>query len=156
MRESLRKTLLWQAFGLLCYLAGLGLFLVVVVTAYFEPPENSLANLTTAHMAAILLSIALLVMGRTISWRVGDEWGVISGSTGTVGDAGPPDSPRDRDPVESKLEELGYNVPREQPSSSAGGITYEDGRVRIRCAECGATNKQSYTHCRDCSSELPD
>lgn len=147
MRRSLRKTLLWQGVGLLFYLAGMVLFLVVAVNAFLEPPANSLANVTTGDMAALLVSVLLLVVGRVISWKLGGGTGAMIGSGGTI---------RSQAPKQSKLEELGYQMPPEESNDAGSNFDYEDGEIYIRCPECGAKNEPEFEYCNNCSSQLPD
>lgn len=145
MRQSLRKTLLWQGIGLLFYLGGLLLFLLVAVSAFLAPPENSLANVTTGDMAMILMSVVLLATGRVISWKGGGETGAMMGSASTI---------RGQGPDQSKLEELGYQIPPD--ASGDADVTYEDGEVYAKCNECGAKNEQTFDYCNNCSSRLPE
>lgn len=145
MRQSLRKMLVWQGVGLLCYLAGMLLFLVVAVGVFLAPPEHSLANLTTGDMAVILVSIVLIVTGRLISWMGGGESGTMMEGVRTI---------RRQDPDQSKLEELGYQM----PSDASDGVD-TDGMGEesvIKCSECGATNERTFRYCSTCSSRLPE
>lgn len=145
MRQSLRKTLLWQGIGLLFYLGGMLLFLLVAVSAFLAPPENSLANVTTGDVAMLLISMVLLATGRVISWKGGEETGTIMGSASTI---------RGQGPEQSKLEELGYQIPPD-PSDEAN-VAYEDGEIYVRCNECGAKNQQTFDYCNNCSGRLPE
>lgn len=147
MRQSLRTMMVWQGVGLLFYLAGMLLFLVVAVGVFLAPPENSLANLATGDMALILVSVLLLVFGRVISWKFGGEAGAMMGSVSTI---------RGRGPDQSKLEELGYQIPPEESSEPESDVVYEDGEVYTRCPECGARNEREFDYCSNCSSRLPE
>jgi hypothetical protein len=146
MRQSLRKTLLWQAVGLLFYLAGMVLFLVVAVEAFLAPPASSFGNVATGELLVLLVSVVLLVTGRVIGWKLGGDTGVA----GTVA------SVRGRGPEESKLEELGYRMPVEESENSGSGVVYEDGEVYVRCPDCGEPNEREFDYCGNCSSQLPE
>jgi hypothetical protein len=147
MRQSLRKTLLWQAVGLLFYLAGMVLFLLVAVGAFLAPPANSLASLTSGDMVLILVSVSLLVVGRVIGWKFGGGAGTMTGSVGAIRGGGPD---------QSKLEELGYHVPPEETGEPDSDVVYEDGELYARCTECGAKNEQEFDYCSNCSSQLSE
>ena len=146
MRQSLRKTLLWQGIGLLFYLAGMGLFLVMAVSVFLAPPQNSLANLTTGDMLLGMVSVGLLVVGRVLSWKFGGETSPM-GAVTTI---------RGQGPNQSKLEELGYQIPPEDSGNPDSGVMYEDGTVYVQCSECGAKNEQQFEYCNNCSSQLPE
>ena len=146
MRQSLRKTLLWQGIGLLFYLAGMGLFLVMAVSVFLAPPQNSLANLTTSDMLLGMVSVGLLIMGRVLSWKFGGETSTM-GAVTTI---------RSQGPNQSKLEELGYQIPPEDSGNPDSGVTSEDGTVYVQCAECGVKNEQQFEYCNNCSSQLPE
>lgn len=145
MRQSLRKMLLWQGIGLLFYLGGMLLFLLVAVSAFLAPPESSFANLTTGDMAMLVMSVVLLATGRVISRKGGWETDAVMGSVSTI---------RGQGPNQSKLEELGYQMPPD--ASNDADVIYEDGEISIRCTECGAKNEQTFDYCNNCSSRLPE
>jgi hypothetical protein len=149
MRQSLRKTLLWQGVGLLFYLAGMVLFLAVAVNAFLAPPANSFGAVTTGDIAVLLVSVALLLFGRAISWKLGGDVGG-AGAMGTLGRV------RDRRPNQSKLEELGYRMPPDESDDRGSDTVYEDGEVYVQCPECGEQNERGFDYCGNCSSELPD
>lgn len=146
MRPSFRKMLLWHGVGLLCYLAGMLLFLVVAVSVFLAPPENSLANLTTGHMAILLGSIVLLVVGRVMSWKGGGGAGMMGGIQ-TI---------REQRPDQSKLEELGYQMPASTSDTPDADGAGEDDAGTITCSECGATNEPTFRYCSNCSARLPE
>ena len=146
MRQSLRKTLLWQGIGLLFYLAGMGLFLVMAVSVFLAPPQNSLANLTTGDMLLGMVSVGLLVVGRVLSWKFGGETSPMGAVTRIRGQGAD----------QSKLEELGYQIPPEDSGNPDSGVMYEDGTVYVQCSECGAKNEQQFEYCNNCSSQLPE
>lgn len=146
MRRSRWKTLLWQGVGLLFYLAGMLLFLFVAVNTFFGPPGGMVTDLTFDDLVMLLLSVALIVTGRGISWKAGSE-GAMTGMVGTI---------RDRGPEQSKLEELGYQIPPEVSDERDRAVVYEDGEVYHRCPECGTKNEQTYQYCSNCSSRLPE
>lgn len=142
MRRSTWRLLLWQGLGLLCYVAGMLLFLVVAIGVFLAPPENSLSNLSVDHLPFILASLVLIVLGRVISWKYGG---------GSMLGGFRPDQPET-----SPLEDLGYRVPSESTDDSDTGFRYEDGEMTIVCPECGTENDPDYTYCRDCSAQLPE
>lgn len=145
MRRPMLKSLLWQVLGVLFYLGGMLLFLFVAVNVFLSPPENSLENLSSGHVAWILVSLVLLVTGRLISWRFGAERSLSRGIQGSI-------MGNDRDA--SRLRNLGYNVPAE--TSDEQEFTYDDGDVYVVCSRCGTKNEQGYSYCSDCSAELPE
>mgnify|MGYP000586771331 CR=1 FL=1 len=150
MRQSLRKALLWQGVGLLFYLAGMVLFLVVAVNAFLAPPSNSFGSVTSGDIAVLLVSVALLLVGRAISWKLGGDVGGDAGAMGTLGRL------RDRNPNQSKLEELGYRMPPEDADGRNSDTVSEDGEVYVRCPECGGKNERGFDYCGNCSSKLPE
>jgi len=149
MRQSLRKTMLWQGVGLLFYLAGMVLFLVVAVDAFLGPGD-AVGPVTTGHVAAMLVSVALLLTGRAISWKLGGDVGGDPAGMGVLGRVG------DENPNQSKLEELGYRMPPEDSDDHNSDTIYEDGEVYVRCPECGEKNERGFDYCGNCSGELPD
>jgi len=149
MRQSLRKSLLWQGVGLLFYLAGMILFLVVAVDAFFGPGD-AVGPVTTGHIVAMLVSLALLLTGRAIGWKLGGDVGGDPGVGGTLG------AIRNRNPNQSKLEELGYQMPPEESDDRSSDTVYEDGEVYVRCSECGEKNERGFDYCGNCSGKLPD
>lgn len=142
MRPTTRKTLLWQGIGLLFYLAGMALFLIVAVGAYLAPPENSLENLALGDMLFVGLAIALIVAGRAITWKFGADASGVEGLR--PGEA-------EQSPEQSRLQELGYHVP---PESTEDDAPLREGDVV--CPECGTENDGDFTYCANCSAELPD
>lgn len=139
MRESLRTALVWHALALVCYMAGVTLFVLGAVGPFLAPPERSLANLTTGHVALVAASLVLFAAGGAASAKSGWRNTLPAASPwGTQPDrsrGGPPGGDRESD--------------REPPT------VYEDGELYIRCPECGAKNETSYSYCGECSSELP-
>jgi len=148
MRRSFRKALLWQVVGLGLYLLGMLVFLVVALGAYMAPPENSFANFSGGHMAALLVSIALIVSGRVVSYKLGGESTVAGGLSQRIRP----------EPKQNKLQELGYKMPPDPSESESDGLdfSYEDGELKTVCGECGAENDPDFKFCGNCSSELPD
>lgn len=146
MHRSTQKTLVWHGISLLCYLAGLVLFLVVAGSVFLAPPEYSLANLRTVHTMAMLAGVALIVVGKAIGWHYG--LGAESMTNSMANLRNPPE--------QSKLEELGYRVPKESPEDGGSKYTYEDGTVYTVCSECGARNENEFKFCNNCSAELPE
>ena len=138
------KSLLLQVLGLLFYLGGMLLFLFVAVSVFLSPPENSLENLSSGHMAWIVVSLLLLVTGRLISWRFGVDQSLSRGIQGSI-------MGKERDV--SRLRDLGYNVPADTSDEQA--FAYDDGDVYVVCSKCGTKNEQGYSYCSDCSAELP-
>jgi len=108
MRSWSRKALLWQGVGILCYLAGLLVFVSVVIGVFLAPPQNSLANLSSGHVPILIASVALIVAGRLISYK----YGVQNGLSGAVREY-------HGRPEKSKLEELGYVIPPENEGTKA-------------------------------------
>lgn len=146
MRQSLRTALLWQAVGLLFTTTGMLVFLFVAVNVYLAPPANSLENMAAGDIAAIVLSVALLVTGRAVAWKFGGD----DGPLGTI------DRIRNPQPEQSRLEELGYRMPPEESTDSDSDHVYEDGELVVRCPECGAKNESGFDYCGECSARLPD
>jgi len=142
-----KRSLLWYVLGTCCYLAGLLLFLVAFLGVYLAAPERSFSNFTQADAVAMAASAALLVLGRTITWKFGDLDYLRSRLAGTVFDRGPD---------ENHLQALGYNVPPEETSGDESAYGYEGGAVYLQCPECGKRNDPAYTFCGNCSAELPD
>lgn len=148
MRPWSRKELLWQAVGTLCYLAGLLVFVAVVIGVFLSPPENSLANLSADHVPVLVVSTVFIVAGRLISYR----YGVQSGLAGAVREY-------HGRPEKTKLEELGYVIPPENEGGDGGSdrkLSLEEGEIAVACDECGAKNDPDYRFCGNCSAELPD
>jgi hypothetical protein len=148
MRSWSRKALLWQGVGILCYLAGLLVFVSVVIGVFLAPPQNSLANLSSGHVPILIASVALIVAGRLISYK----YGVQNGLSGAVREY-------HGRPEKSKLEELGYVIPPENEGSEGGlerKLSLEEGELTVACNECGAENDPDYRFCGNCSAELPD
>jgi len=148
MRSSTLKSLLWQGAGMLCYLSGLILFVMVVIGVFLSPPENSMANLSASHTPVLTACAVLIVAGRAISYR----YGVEDGLAGAIREY------RGR-PEKTKLEELGYVIPPESESGEPGleqKLSFEEGAVTVTCNECGAENDPDYRFCGNCSTELPD
>jgi len=150
MRQSLRKTLLWQGAGLLFYLAGMVLFLLVAVNTFLGPSGVSFGGVTTVDIVLLLVSTGLIVIGRVIGWKLGGDVGGQTGAAGTLGRI------RGQGPKQSKLEELGYQIPPEESDHTESNFVYEDGEMSVRCPECGATNEQGFDYCGNCSSRLPE
>lgn len=146
MRSSTRKALLWQGVGMLCYLAGLLVFVMVAIGVFLSPPENSMANLSPSHTPVLTVCAGLIVVGRLISYK----YGVEDGFTGAIREY------RGR-PKKTKLEELGYVIPPENEGGEAGleqKLSFEEGEVTVACNECGAENDPDYRFCGNCSAEL--
>jgi hypothetical protein len=150
MRQSLRKTLLWQGVGLLFYLAGMVLLFLVAVNTFLGPSGVSFGGVTTGDIVLFLVSTGLIVIGRVIGWKLGGDIGGDAGAAGTLSRI------RGQRPQQSKLEELGYHVPPEEAHDSESDFVYEDGEMSVRCPECGATNEQGFDYCGNCSSRLPE
>lgn len=145
MRDSRRRLLLWQGASLLSYFVGMLLFLVVVM-GIITSPEQSLATLTTGDLLALVASLILLGLGGLLSWKSG----------GTVGSGmGPIQMDANQGPEQSKLEELGYQIPPEHPTESEPTGDETGGYDQVRCPECGTRNDRSFTYCKQCSNELP-
>jgi hypothetical protein len=147
MRQSLRKTLLWQGVALLLYLAGMVLFLVVAVNVFLAPPANSVANLTTGDMGVIGMSLLLIVAGRVIGWKYGGEANTVGTTIQGI---------RHQKPEQSTLEELGYQMPLEETDTGDAAMAYDDGEVCTQCPECGTQNDPQFQYCSNCSSQLPE
>jgi len=140
MRKSLRSALVWHALALLCYMAGVTLFVLGAVGPFLAPPEQSLANLTTGDIALVVGSLVLFAAGGAASAK--------SGWRNTLSAA----SPWGTQPDHSRGD-LGSRTDREADREPA--TAYEDGELYVRCPECGAKNDTSYSYCGECSAELP-
>ena len=145
MRQWTRTTLLWYGAGLLCYVLGMGVFLVVAADLFLTS-EDWTAGASTAHLALLAVSVGLLVVGRVLVWKAGGD---AAGVAGVPGRSGPK---RER----STLERLGYRVPSDPPEEAEEGFVYEDGTGYLVCRECGARNELGFDYCRNCSAELPE
>lgn len=144
MRESLRRTLLWQGIGFVLYLGGLILFVIVAQGVFFGPPANAM-TFTGADLAVLLTGLLLIVVGRIVSWKGGEEATTLLGTVAAI---------REQRPEPSRLEELGYQVPPE--GEQGDDMIYEGGEIYIRCDECGAKNEREFDYCANCSSPLPE
>lgn len=137
---------MWQGVSLLCYLVGLVLFMVVAGSVFLAPPEYSLENMQTIHLVAMLVGVVLIVVGKAVGWQFGLGGESMANSMANLRNP----------PEQSKLEELGYRVPKEPPRDSGSKYTYEDGTVYTVCSECGARNENEFKFCNNCSAELPE
>ena len=144
MRSSTWKHFAWQALGLLFYLGGMLIFLVVMVEVFLSEPERSLANLSSAHMPFLLVSVLLIVFGRYIGYRFGGD--LTDGMAGKGG----PQSRRD-----SILEDYGYDPSHSQEDDDdEPQYTYEDDTVFLRCPDCGEKNEPEFDYCGNCAAKL--
>ncbi|CCQ33333.1 hypothetical protein HLRTI_002596 [Halorhabdus tiamatea SARL4B] len=141
MRESLRSALAWQALALVCYFAGVTLFVLGAVGPFLAPPERSLANLTTVDLLLVVASLVLFATGGTASAKSGWRNSLPAGS------------PWGTQPERSSRGEPSYGADREADREPP--TAYEDGELYVRCPECGAKNETTYSYCGECSSELP-
>ena len=145
MRSSWKPALVkWV--GVLTYLGGLLLFLAVAVDAFLSPPAQSLANLSTAHVVTLVLGLALVVVGQVIAWKFGGS-ALIHGPTTPLPNRGPD---------QSRLEELGYQLPPEDDDRGDADVAFEDGTAYVVCGECNARNERGFGRCRNCSAKLPE
>lgn len=147
MRKSLWKSFLWQIVGLLFYLAGMLLFLIVAINVYLAPPANSLENLSGGDMISLLISVGLIVIGRAIAWKFGGGVSISSMYGGGV---------MRRGPEQSQLEQMGYKLPTVDSEQETSDVVSEDGEGLLVCPKCGTHNERDYRYCSKCSSELPD
>ena len=145
MRRRTRTTLLWYGAGLLCYLLGMGAFLVVAVDL-FLPSGDRIVDASTAHLAFLAVSVGLLVVGRVLVWKASGDAAGVAGVPGL--------SEPERE--QSTLERLGYRVPSDPPEEVEGGFVHEDGTGYLVCRECGARNEPGFDYCRNCSAELSE
>jgi hypothetical protein len=145
MDRPLRNTLLWQVVGTLCYLAGMLLFLFVATSVFLAAPENSVENLTSGDVTLMLVGLFLVILGSVINWRYGDETVMGAWATGTV---------QDQSSDQSTLEELDYTIPAELSNTEKASSAELDENT-IRCTECGATNEQEFSYCKNCAARLP-
>ena len=148
------RTILWQGLGLLCYLGGMIVFLVVGLDVYFAEPTGSLENMTTTHLSFFLVSLVLIVLGGGIMHKHGGGLGGMIGGFGGFGMSGGTSAADQAGPEKSRLEELGYVLPPEEsdtPSVEAEPV--EDNEVR--CPSCGEINEAGYRFCGNCSAQLP-
>ncbi|WP_114576510.1 hypothetical protein [Saliphagus sp. LR7] len=158
MRSSIGKGLAWQLVGLLFYLIGMAVFLVIAVDVFVSPPEGSIENFTAGHLTGIVVSVVLLMVGRAISWKYGGEIGGLT--MGGYGFGGQPGRAGDRDhPDQTVLEQHGYYQsppdPEERPDEGGPGRGLEsvaaEGTV---CESCGTENGRGFDYCRNCAAEL--
>lgn len=155
MARSIWGLLLWRGLGLLCYLAGLLLFVLVGLDVYLSAPERSFENVTTLHVVPLGLSILLLLLGGVFMQKFGGGFaggiGAAGAQFGMPGGAGLLGDGTEQ----TRLEELGYRV-SSGSGDNDGSFAYEDGEVYAICTECGTKNEQGYRYCNSCSTKLPD
>lgn len=148
------KNLLWQLLGVLCYLAGMLVFLVLIVDIYLSPPTNSIENLSSGHTPYFAVSLLLIVLGRYVSYRFGAEIGL-----GAMGSGGYHSQPHSRSDTQSQaqsvLQKYGYRDSSE-PDTDDMPYEYEDGEVYITCPQCGTRNEQEFDYCENCAAQLPE
>lgn len=158
MRSSIWKRFGWQLVGFGFYLVGMVVFLVIAVDVFVSPPEGSIENVTSGHLAGIVVSVVLLVVGRAISWKYGGGIGGLT--TGGYGFGGQPGRPGDRDhPDQTVLEQHGYYQsppdPEDRPEEDGSERSFEsvaaEGTV---CGACGTENAEGFDYCRNCAEEL--
>lgn len=138
--------LMVHAVGLLFYLGGMLLFLSVVVGTFLNTSREATGDELVGSLPILLVSIALIVMGRVISWKYGDERsGLLTWAT-----------PMEGEPEQSKLGQLGYQLPPETDTDEQTPFEYADGTVRVICTECGEKNSGDFRFCSNCSAELPE
>ncbi|WP_263020186.1 zinc ribbon domain-containing protein [Natronobiforma cellulositropha] len=137
------KTFAWQLLGLLFYLGGMVVFLVVVVNVYIAEPNRSLENLSSAHLPFFGLSVLLIVFGRYIGHRFGSTLAINGYPTNGEGS----ESHRDR-----VLREYGYDPSLETREEST--VEYEDQTDALVCPNCGERNEPGYDYCGNCASKL--
>jgi hypothetical protein len=145
MHPARKRELLWQGVGWCCYLLGLAVFLGVAVTVYLAVPTNSFAGMDTVDLAGLLVGLALIVLGRYVTFTYGGTDGLLAGQI---------EGARGGHPDQTRLEELGYHIPPEAKDDGPTGYTYENGEVRLVCAECGEPNDSDFDFCRNCSARL--
>lgn len=142
MRQSLRRRLLRQGVGLLCYLAGLSLFLLAVAGTALGGD-----GVRTRHGGAPRGERPVARGGRgAVTWTAGGGPDTVIRSVR---------SERDRDSTESQLRARGYEVASEETERGPRFVT-DDGEVRLRCSECGTPNGPAHTYCERCSSRLSE
>lgn len=155
MRSSLWKGFGWQLVGLLFYLTGMVVFLVIAVDVFLSPPEGSIENITSGHLTGIAVSVVLLVVGRTISWKYSSGIGGLAvGGYGFGGQPGVEDRPD-----QTVLEEHGYY---QSPPDADERSDNEDALERFEtataegtvCEACGTENAEEFDYCRNCAREL--
>mgnify|MGYP000415734649 CR=1 FL=1 len=144
MRQSTRVILRGTASSILL-VGGLALVFVVAVRGYFAVTGNNLALLGVVDLLAVVAGTGFLLAARrvapdTLEWRSVEPPGPVEYTL-----SGP-----------SRLEELGYRIPSEGPTTPQPTTTYEDGTAYRLCEECGTKNEVEFTYCRDCSTELTD
>lgn len=148
------KNLLWQLLGVLCYLVGLLVFLVLIVDIYLSPPTNSIDNLSSGHAPIFAVSLLLIVIGRYVSYRFGSGVGFEAVASG--GYHSQPHSQSDtQSRAQSVLQKYGYRDSSD-PETDELPYEYEDGEVYITCQECGTRNEQEFDYCENCAAELPE
>lgn len=145
MAADLWRRLLWQVVGIICYLGGLVLFLVVAVDVYTAPPEGSFENLSLHHLALIGASVVLMVASGGILFAHRNvPIGMIGPHHGVGGTRDSPGSRRSEDPLDQFPTDPPDDPQPSQPDSGPG----------VRCPTCGVTNEEGYRFCRSCSSDL--
>ncbi|MCU4744401.1 zinc ribbon domain-containing protein [Halobacteria archaeon AArc-m2/3/4] len=148
------KNLLWQLLGVLCYLAGMLVFLVLIIDVYLSPPANSIENLSSEHIPFFGVSFLLIVLGRYVSYRFGAEIGF-----GSMGSGGYHSQPRsqagDQSQAQSVLAKYGYRDSSD-PETDELPYEYEDGDVYITCQNCDTRNEQEFDYCENCAAKLPE
>ncbi|ESP87036.1 hypothetical protein K933_15992 [Candidatus Halobonum tyrrellensis G22] len=132
--------------GLACYLLGTAAACLLTVELLFRAgglPER----LPTSYLLSVAASLGILLSGRLLLGRAGDD------RTGRAGLPGPPQ----RRPEPSTLERLGYRVPPDSSDPADGADERSGGdRAAVACPDCGARNEPGFDYCRNCSAQLPD
>ncbi len=153
MQGSMWRTVLLQGVGLLFYLAGMLLFLVIAIDVYLSEPAHSLENFETVHGAYMLVSLVLIIAGGAVMQKFG---GAMTGMGGWLNGTGMMwgGGQVRQEPRQSALEQLGYTLPPEDEETAIEDMPVDDGMVR--CPECGETEEAGYRYCAHCSARLPD
>lgn len=148
MRPGTWKPLLWRLLGMLCYLAGMLVFLFVALDAFARPSGSGAGFGPISDDQTLLfgLSFLLIVLGTLISRRLGG-----SITRWAFGNAAGDDSSRQQ----SVLEEYGYVTPEPDEERPRYEYDEEGDAVHVYCPNCDARNRREYTYCRNCSAELP-
>lgn len=147
MRPETLKPLLWRLLGMLCYLAGMLVFLFVAIDAFANTsgPGVSFGSVSEDQVLLLGLSLLLIAVGTLISRRLGGSF-----SQWAFGDAADTGASRER----SVLEEYGYVTPEPDEDRPRYEYDEEGDAVYVYCQNCNAKNERGFTYCRNCSAEL--
>lgn len=135
-----------QFVGIVMYLGGLLMLLMVVLSVYLAPPQHSFGNLSLVHLLLITASLVFIIGGRMLGWRYGSV-----ASFNTVPNGLTSVYQFNQFPVVEQPDiDDRFHHSKPQPRK-----VMEDGVLYAICQECGTKNESEYTFCGNCSTKLP-